>query len=123
MNVKVSSSSKKKTKRLGQKYRMRASDFEVVGNGFRKLRKELNRENPQWSHDDTMRYMYENDDDFKTFFDRQPSAARMVVDPIRSDKEIEDFIRVYKLHEAGAVPASDVMRLLCAKKKLAKHDT
>ena len=117
MNVHAKPSTRK-SKRLGAKYRMRASDFAVVAMGFRTLRNALGQENPHWSHDDTVRYMYENDDDFKTFFDRQPSAARLIVDPTRTDENIADFIKTFKAYEAGLIPATEIMaHLLPARPK------
>ena len=101
--------STKKTQRLGRKYRMSAADFKAVAHGVRELYKALRAENPQWTHRDTEMYMYENDDAFKDFQTKQPSASRLVIDLSHSDADIDRLCAALAGFQAGIIAPAEVL--------------
>ena len=68
---------------------------------FRPLFDSLRKENPHWSHAETIRYLYENSDDYKRLYDLQPSFARMICDQRKSVEDLENFAALFWNREQG----------------------
>ena len=79
---------------------------------FRPMFTDLRSENPQWSHEETIRYMYENSDDYKKLYDAQPSFSRLICDTRKSTEALEGFAALFWNREQGIVTDKHVAQRL-----------
>ena len=109
LNLKPTKLETKTSKRLGLKYRMSSNDFYTVAIGIRGLYASLKRENQFWMHSEVVEYMYEHDDAFKVFYDRQPTAARFVIDPKTTESNLLNLANTLSLYESGNIKGEDIL--------------
>jgi hypothetical protein len=67
--------------------------------GFRKIYLDLKDENPSWDDRDTVKYMYENDDDFAKFYDNYDLVCDAFLKEYHDEKFIKKLIQSLKLSE------------------------
>lgn len=98
--------------RVNRALRVTPVQLEAAIRGFRNIFKALREENPHWTQEETLRYVYENDDDFKAFYDKQPSACRMIMDEKNTDEKLEKFLSLFTKQDRGEVTPQQVARAL-----------
>ena len=91
---------------------MDSTNFRAVALGSKNMCTALSAENPHWLHSEVVQYMYENDDAFKVFYDRQPSAARLAINPKTSISSINNLADSLSAYERGSLAGKDVLHRL-----------
>lgn len=92
--------------------RMTSVQLKAAVLGFRELFDKLRAAEANWTVEETIRYIYENDDDFAAFYTKQPSMSRVIMNPKISIAQLDQFVRLFEQHERGEVTNVEVARRL-----------